>query len=99
MSSAGISTQHLGNFALDSGAERASDTTLTTVKVYTRHNRNCPKRDRSDWARCNYMKWLYIYCDGKYKLVSARLAVGKKRGKRQANSATPLIPSSSCNVS
>ncbi len=82
MSSAGISTQHLGNFALDSGAERASDTTLTTVKVYTRHNRNCPKRDRSDWARCNCMKWLYIYRDGKYKLVSAKTRSWEKAGQK-----------------
>jgi integrase/recombinase XerD len=72
MSSAGISAQHLGNFALASDAGRTSETTLTTVKVYTRHKRNCPKRDRSDWARCNCMKWLYIYRDGKYKLVSAK---------------------------
>lgn len=50
------------------GAER----TLVTVKVYTRHNRNCPKRDRSDWARCSCVKWLYVYRDGKYRLVSAK---------------------------
>jgi hypothetical protein len=52
----------------DTQAERS----LITVKVYTRHNRNCPKRDRSDWARCNCMKWLYVYRDGKYKLTSAK---------------------------
>jgi hypothetical protein len=52
----------------DIQAERS----LITVKVYTRHNRNCPKRDRSDWARCNCMKWLYVYRDGKYKLTSAK---------------------------
>jgi len=45
---------------------------VTTVKVYTRHNRGCSKREQSDWARCNCMKWLYIYRDGKYKLVSAK---------------------------
>lgn len=49
-----------------------AERSLITVKVYTRHNRNCPKRDRSDWARCNCMKWLYIYRDGKYKLTSAK---------------------------
>ena len=49
-----------------------TDNTLTRVKVYTRHNRNCPKRDRPDWARCHCVKWLYIYRDGKDKLVSAK---------------------------
>jgi hypothetical protein len=70
MDSAAIGAEHV------SGAVGAQSTlgesTLTTVKVYTRHNRNCPKRNRSDWARCNCMKWLYIYRDGKYKLVSAK---------------------------
>jgi hypothetical protein len=33
--------------AQSAGGERA----LLTAKVYTRHKRNCPKRDRSDWAR------------------------------------------------
>jgi len=55
---------------------------LTTVKVYTRHNRNCPKRDRSDCARCNCMKWLCIYRDGKYKLVSARTRSWEKAGQK-----------------
>ncbi len=72
MSSEGISAEHPGNVAVASDAERIPDSTLITVKVYTRHNRNCPKRDRSDWARCNCVKWLYIYRDGKYKLVSGK---------------------------
>src|SRR6266849_4965477 len=66
-----VSTEHRRNAAVDAqhaGPER----TLITVKAYTRHNRNCPKRERSDWARCNCVKWLYIYRDGKYKLVSAK---------------------------
>jgi integrase/recombinase XerD len=70
MYSAGLSTEDLGNIA--SYDEPTSDNSLTTVKVYTRHKRNCPKRERSDWARCNCVKWLYIYRDGKYKLVSAK---------------------------
>ncbi len=45
---------------------------VETVKVYARHKRSCPKRDRPDWARCNCMKWLYIYRAGKDKLVSAK---------------------------
>jgi len=49
-----------------------AESSVTTVKVYTRHNRGCSKREQSDWARCNCMKWLYIYRDGKYKLVSAK---------------------------
>ena len=32
--------------------------TVETVKVFTRHKRTCPKRDRPDWARCNCGKWL-----------------------------------------
>jgi Site-specific recombinase XerD len=48
------------------------DSTLVTVKVYTRHTRTCPKRDRSNWARCNCVKWLYIYRDGKDKSISAK---------------------------
>jgi hypothetical protein len=52
--------------------ERSVDGTLVTVKVYTRHTRTCPKRDRSDWARCNCVKWLYIYRDGKDKSISAK---------------------------
>src|SRR5713226_9761530 len=43
-----------------------------TVKVYTRHRRTCPKRDRPDWARCNCVKWLYVYRDGKCTLTSAK---------------------------
>jgi hypothetical protein len=45
---------------------------VTTVKVYTRHNRGCAKRDRPDWARCNCVKWLYVYRNGKNTLTSAR---------------------------
>ena len=45
---------------------------VETIKVYTRHKRNCPKRDRPDWARCNCMKWLYVYRDGKCKLMSTK---------------------------
>lgn len=43
-----------------------------TVKVYTRHKRTCPKRERPDWARCNCMKWLYVYRHGKATLTSAK---------------------------
>jgi site-specific recombinase XerD len=46
--------------------------TIQTVKVYTRHKRTCAKGDRPDWARCNCVKWLYVYREGKYKLVSAK---------------------------
>jgi predicted ribosome quality control (RQC) complex YloA/Tae2 family protein len=49
-----------------------AESSVTTVKVYTRHNCGCSKREQSDWARCNCMKWRYIYRDGKYKLVSAK---------------------------
>lgn len=52
--------------------EPGVDRSLVTVKVYTRHKHTCSKRERSDWARCNCMKWLYIYRDGKYKLASAK---------------------------
>ena len=52
--------------------EPSVDGTLVTIKVYTRHTRTCPKRDRSDWARCNCMKWLYTYRDGKDKSISAK---------------------------
>jgi integrase/recombinase XerD len=70
MDSAEIGAEHVNTAA---GAQPTlGESTLTTVKVYTRHSRNCPKRDRSDWARCNCMKWLYTYRDGKYKLVSAK---------------------------
>ena len=60
-----------GNGASDT-QPTPTENTLTRVKVYTRHNRNCPKRDRPDWARCHCVKWLYIYRDGKDKLVSAK---------------------------
>src|SRR5438046_5072665 len=66
-----INTEDRGNAAAEA-QQLGSERTLITVKVYTRHNRNCPKRNRSDWARCNCMKWLYIYRDGKYKLVSGK---------------------------
>jgi hypothetical protein len=46
--------------------------TIQTVKVYTRHKFSCAKRDRPDWARCNCVKWLYVYREGKYKLISAK---------------------------
>ena len=66
-----VSTEHRRNAAVDA-QQAGPERTLITVKAYTRHNRNCPKRERSDWARCNCVKWLYIYRDGKYKLVSAK---------------------------
>jgi site-specific recombinase XerD len=71
MFAAEISTEHHGNTTAQAQGPVAGST-LITVKVYTRHNRNCPKRNRSDWARCNCAKWLYIYHEGKYKLVSAK---------------------------
>jgi integrase/recombinase XerD len=46
--------------------------TVETVKVYTRHKRSCPKVDRPDWARCNCVKWLYVYRNGKCQLTSAK---------------------------
>jgi sarcosine oxidase delta subunit len=49
-----------------------AESSVTTVKVYTRHNRGCPKRDRPDWARCNCVKWLYVYRNGKDTLTSAK---------------------------
>lgn len=52
--------------------ELKTDGSLVTVKVYTRHTRGCPKRDRRDWARCHCVKWLYIYRNGKDKLISAK---------------------------
>ena len=52
--------------------ELQADRGLVTVKVYTRHKSTCPKRDRSDWSRCSCMKWIYIYRNGKGKLVSAK---------------------------
>jgi hypothetical protein len=52
--------------------ESKSNRSLVTVKVYTRHTRGCPKGDRPDWARCNCVKWLYIYRNGKDKLISAK---------------------------
>jgi integrase len=66
-----ISVELNGNAATDT-QPNAPENTHTRVKVYTRHNRNCPKRDRPDWARCHCVKWLYIYRDGKDKLVSAK---------------------------
>src|SRR5215472_5639688 len=48
------------------------DSTLVTVKVYTCHKRTCPKRDRPDLARCNCVKWLYVYRNGKDTPVSAK---------------------------
>jgi hypothetical protein len=84
MFAAEISTEqnsHASGGAQGTGTERA----LLSVKVYTRHKRNCPKRDRSDWARCNCMKWLYIYRDGKCKLVSAKTrSWGKAERKARA---------------
>jgi len=73
MYSAEIGAELNGNAVTDAQPTGPDpESTLTTVKVYTRHNRKCPKRDRSDWARCNCVKWLYIYRDGKYRLVSAK---------------------------
>jgi integrase/recombinase XerD len=71
MASAGIIFENSLSVDLprhDADAEHS----LVSVKVYTRHNRRCPKRERSDWARCSCVKWLYIYRDGKYKLISAK---------------------------
>ena len=46
--------------------------TAETIRVYTRHKRTCPKRDRPDWAKCNCMRWLYVYRNGKKTLISAK---------------------------
>jgi len=93
-----VSTEHHRSAAVDA-QQAGSERTLITVKAYTRHNRNCPKRDRSDWARCNCVKWLYIYRDGKYKLVSAKTRSWERaEQKARAKSGTPLIQSNSCSV-
>src|ERR1700724_2291914 len=52
--------------------EPSPDGSLVTVKVYTRHSHTCPKRERPDWARCNCVKWLYVYRNGNAKLTSAK---------------------------
>jgi integrase/recombinase XerD len=56
--------------------------TVETVKVYTRHKRTCPKRDRPDWARCNCVKWLYVYRNGKDTLTSAKTRSWEKAEKK-----------------
>src|SRR5579864_7122779 len=62
--------------AVEDSAEPANARELISpqiaVKVYTRHKRNCPKRSRSDWARCNCVKWLYVHRDGKDRRFSAQ---------------------------
>lgn len=57
--------------ATDLGSLR-SNTSLATVKVYTRHKRTCPKRDRPEWARCLCTKWLYVHRNGKDTRISAK---------------------------
>jgi len=71
--------------------ELKSDSTLMTVKVYTRHRRTCPRRDRSEWARCNCVKWLYIYRDGKYKLINAKTRCWEGPSRKRERSATLSI--------
>jgi integrase/recombinase XerD len=81
MFAAEISTEQ--NHNPSGGAQvKEAELALPTVKVYTRHKRNCPKRDRSDWARCNCMKWLYIYRDGKCKLASAKTRSWEKAERK-----------------
>ena len=49
-----------------------ADSSVVTVKVYTRHKRSCPKREQQSWARCNCMKWLYVYRNGRDRFISAK---------------------------
>ena len=70
-----VELENPGEFASitqPSPARALGSGSVETVKVYTRHKRTCPKRDRPDWARCNCVKWLYVYRDGKCKLTSAK---------------------------
>ncbi|HXO39657.1 MAG TPA: hypothetical protein VN872_13525 [Candidatus Acidoferrum sp.] len=76
--------------------EPSPDGSLVTVKVYTRHSHTCPKRERPDWARCNCVKWLYVYRNGNAKLPAQKRAVGKGPNKKRAKSATPSIRSNNC---
>jgi len=75
-----------------------AESSVTTIKVYTRHNRGCSKREQSDWARCNCMKWLYIYRGGKYNRSAPKLVDGKERSKKRARSAILSIRSGNCSA-
>jgi len=43
-----------------------------SVSVYTRHKNNCSKNSEPYWKRCNCMKYLYVYCDGRSRQISAK---------------------------
>jgi integrase/recombinase XerD len=44
----------------------------TTITVFTRHAPDCPKKDDRYWRRCKCRKALYIYEDGRDRIVSAK---------------------------
>jgi len=76
------STNEFEDVSQASIAGALSSRSVETVKVYTRHKRTCPKRDRPDWARCNCVKWLYVYRNGKDTLTSAKTRSWEKAEQR-----------------
>lgn len=69
--------------------DEPSGANVETVRVYTRHKKTCPKHGQPNWGRCNCMKWLYVYRDGKPQRISTKTrswekAEQKARGMRDS---------------
>jgi hypothetical protein len=45
---------------------------MPLVHIFTRHRKNCPKRDDSQWKRCACPKFLHWSENGEFKRVSAK---------------------------
>lgn len=53
-----------------------------SVIVYTRHNDDCAKNGEPYWRRCNCVKYLYLYRDGRSRQISARTRSWEKAEQR-----------------
>ena len=67
--------------------------TTETVRVYTRHDPDCPRVDDPQWRRCKCRKYLYIYKDSKDRGISAKTRswdVAEKKARAIMDTWDPL---------
>ena len=50
----------------------STEIATTTISLFVRHTAKCPKREDSQWKRCNCRKSIYLYEDGKVSYKSAK---------------------------
>jgi integrase/recombinase XerD len=65
----------------------------STVAVYTRHKPECPNNGNPYWRKCRCLKYLYIYCNGHCRQISARTRSWEKAEQQAHSMRESLSPS------